>query len=100
MTADEYYHPDGLRERLRTYYDPDGPERLSVAVVEAVAEARDVHPTEMPPIREVIDLDHLDSLFVYGYERMQPGENFVQFGYLDVRVVVYADGRISVYDRD
>ena len=88
-----------LTEVHREYFDPEGPESVSVCIISAVAQALEQDPTELPPIREVIDLDHLDGLFVYGYERSTPSESFVRFPYLDLVIVAAGDGQISVYER-
>ena len=89
-----------LTEVHREYFDPEGPETVSICVVSAIAQVLDQEPTELPPIREVIDLDHLDGLFVYGYERSAAAESVVRFPYRDLVIVVSGDGQISVYDRE
>jgi hypothetical protein len=89
-----------LAEVHREYFDPTSPESVSVCVISAIADALGRDPTELPPVREVIDLDHLDGLFTYGYERSAPSETFVRFPYLDLVVAVWGDGQISVYERE
>lgn len=49
---------DVVRRTLEEYEAP------SVAVVEAVAEATDVDPVNLPPLHDAIDTDALDTLFI------------------------------------
>jgi hypothetical protein len=73
----------------------DGPP--AVALVEAVADATDRDPLELPPLSEVIDPDALNGLL-----RPDPGSNEdgntvqVSFEYAGVVVLVDSTGLIEV----
>lgn len=75
-------------------------ERLSEAVVGAVAEATGEDPTSMRPLYEVVDPDALDRLFEPGStpSRQSPVGR-VSFRYNGCDVTVHADGRTMVSER-
>lgn len=60
----------------------------SVAVVEAVAEATDVDPVNLPPLHDAIDTDALDTLFT------DRADGVLAFEYADCEVRV--DGTTTV----
>ncbi len=64
----------------------------STAVVEAVARARSVDQTELPPLNDHVDPDALDRL-LRGTSSVQ-----VSFQYDDAEVFVTSDGAIEVSD--
>jgi hypothetical protein len=65
---------------------------LSEAVVEAVADARDVDPTELePPLTTVIDADALNNLFVDTNE----ASGCIVFEYSGCRVTVESDRTVE-----
>lgn len=64
--------------------------RTSEAVVMAVADAKDVEPTELRPLNDVVDPDALDTLFQNG----TTGE--LTFEYEGHHVVVTDDGGVFV----
>ncbi|WP_135806995.1 HalOD1 output domain-containing protein [Halorussus marinus] len=71
---------------------------VSQCVVEAVAEAEGVAPTELsPPLYEVVDPDALDRLFA---PRPAPSGGRVVFSYNDYEVIVDAAGDVSVSAAD
>jgi hypothetical protein len=68
-------------------------ESLSNAVIEAVADQMDVHPTELPEkLHDVIDPDSLNSLFTSG----NPTGGTVTFTYCGYTVTVTADGDVNL----
>jgi hypothetical protein len=73
---------------------------VSTAVVEAVAEAEGISPTEMePPLHRAIDPDALNELF--GPERSSPdGEFRVSFTYSGYEITVWGPERIEVQRAD
>ncbi|MFB6130796.1 MAG: HalOD1 output domain-containing protein [Salinigranum sp.] len=91
---------EDLTELHRGHFEPEGSDPASVCVVSTIAEALGRDPTQLPPLRESIDLDHLDGLFVSDHPRSTPAETMVRFRYLGLVVCVWGDGRISVYGND
>ena len=73
---------------------------VSTAVVEAVAEAEGVSPTEMePPLHRAIDPDALNELF--GPKRSSPDSEFrVSFTYSGYEITVRGPGQIEVRRAD
>lgn len=76
-----------------------GPSELVVTIVEAIADVRDLPPTELlPTVQESVDPDGLERVF-----RLHPStpnrHGWVTFFFCDCRVVVRADGRVRVFDR-
>lgn len=72
-------------------------ERVCVAVVNAVADAKGVSPVDVsPPLYDAIDLDGLEA-FVASMTR-GPGESAgrVEFSYSGYEVTVAGDGLVSV----
>lgn len=66
----------------------------SERVVEAVADAEDADPLDLPPLFGVIDPDALDSLFSSRLGTSPVGE--VSFSYGGYDVTVAADGRVTL----
>lgn len=66
----------------------------SLAVVEAVAHAEAVDPTDLPPLHETIDPDALDAIF----STDPPGDpaEAVSFSYCGHRVTIFADGAVTL----
>lgn len=74
----------------------DESDHVSVAIVEAVAEAEGVQPAELtPPLYDVVDTDALDRLFAPNSQR-QLTEGTTRFTYNGYTVTVEADGEIRV----
>ena len=78
-------------------YQQDGSESPTEVIIEAVAEAADVEPLELPPLYEFIDPDALDTLFQQ-HEGAVDSEAVLSFRIDDWNVFVRADGRIRVCD--
>jgi|AntRauTorcE11898_2_1112593.scaffolds.fasta_scaffold39313_2 hypothetical protein len=83
-------------------YDPELEEELTTTIVFAIADAKDVEPTELksPPLYEVVDASALrDTLFEHGggYERLD-GNGTVTFQYDGHLVEVSDDGWVQVYE--
>lgn len=75
------------------------PDHLSQAVVESVAEAEGVDPTELTPLYAVVDPDALEALFRPNSptrDRQIRGE--IRFSYHGYDVRVTADGEVDVAD--
>lgn len=71
----------------------------SVAVIEAVAAAEGVAPTELDPLHERIDLDAVDQLFA-GTGDAVDTSTFIRFSAAGWNVFVRGDGAIRVCDPD
>lgn len=76
--------------------DLDDDRTVSAAVVDAVAEAKGVSPTEVrPPLHRVVDADALNQLFQSN--RDAPGEEpRVSFCYAGYEVTVRGQGEVVV----
>lgn len=66
--------------------------RLSMRVIEAVADAKGVDPVTLDPLYDVLDPDALDGLFSCDVQ------GCVQFEYEGRRVTVYSDGEVALAD--
>lgn len=69
-------------------------ESVTTAVVLVMGSVRDVPPTKLPPLHEVVDPDALDALFA---RVASPAR--VTFPYCGHVVSVAADGHVEIYDR-
>jgi hypothetical protein len=63
--------------------------RLSVAVVQAIADEKGRDPTEVSPLGEVIDPDALDALFI-------GTSGSISFQYEELWVTVRSNGTVTV----
>lgn len=85
----------------RRLYDPEEDGSLAVEIVYAIADARDVAPTEIrsPTLYESVDSNSLQgALFdLNGWD--SPASGSVQFHYAEYLVTVESDGWIEVYER-
>jgi hypothetical protein len=78
--------------RSRTVTD----EAVSTAVVELVASARDVDPTDLdPPLHDVVDPERLDALHPPSGDGARSSER-AQFWFHGCRVTVSAGARVTV----
>lgn len=72
----------------------------SEAVVEAVADADGVHPSEItPPLYEAIDPEALDGLFASTH-RTDRTDGRLAFAYSGYEVTVHWNGQVSVVTND
>ena len=72
-------------------------DRLSTAVIDAVAEAADVEPAELgTSLYDHVDPDALDNIFSDRHNGMPRGSGHVAFNLLDYEVTVYSDGHVVV----
>ena len=69
------------------------------AVVDAVADARDCEPIELPPLNDAVDPDALDDLFADTPSGRPRYDGHLTFRYCDCTVTVSAVG-IVVVDPD
>lgn len=68
----------------------------SSAVVFAVSELRDMKPTELDPLHNVIDPEALDLLF----KNKENPQGTIEFDYEDCEISVHKSGEIYITRRD
>lgn len=73
-----------------------GRDPISTRVIEAVARARGVDFTELPPLYEAVDTDALDALFVSRSTDAADVGLRLQFSYAECEVVVRSIEDIEV----
>ena len=83
-------------------YEPDGQGELTTTIIYAIAEAKDVSPTEVksPPLYESVDVPAIEDAF-FGPDtatESRQGVGTVAFQYTDYLVKVRSDGWIHVYE--
>lgn len=71
-------------------------QRVSTAVVEAIAAEADRDPTELPPLFDTIDPDALDAIFSTQPDGTPRRDGEVVFPYAGYRVCVSADRTVEV----
>lgn len=74
-----------------TTYQFQDAERLSEAVVDAVADAADADPIDLPPLYGVVDPDALDGLFGPILGDGLPSGGRIEFSYAGYDVAVEGD---------
>jgi len=87
----------GCTPVVDTQYRKDGSETPAKVIIDAVAEAANVEPVELPPLYEFIDPDSLNTLFQQ-HEGAVDSEAVLSFRIDHWNVFVRADGRIRVCD--
>lgn len=70
----------------------------SMTVVETVANAEGVEPTELRPLYSAIDPDALDSLFEGSADEEPSFLGQVQFQYHGYEVCIDESGRVTLFD--
>ena len=95
-TANGNWSADGPASTYETRHDSDGPAALSETVIEAVAAAEGVDPTDCDlELYEAVDLEALDALFE---RRSEDGRWRFEFSVDRYLVVVEGCGRVAVYE--
>ncbi|MFC3478984.1 HalOD1 output domain-containing protein [Halobacterium litoreum] len=83
------------------HYNPVEDSDLTTTLVYALAEARDIDPTELkhPPLYEVVDVAGIEqALFKsHSHEQAEKAMGSVEFTYEEFRVTVSSDGWVQVY---
>ena len=77
-------------------YEADTDDSPLAAVTEAVADATDVSPYDLPPIYEFIDPDTINSLVLHHENGKHDGVTLLSFTFAECTVVVEATGYIRV----
>lgn len=72
-------------------------EPVSTTVITAIADTKDVDPTELPPLYYAIDPDALDQVF---QSHVQSGPVQVQFTFAGCDVTVTSDSQVTVTPTD
>lgn len=80
----------------RTYEETSG-QSPTMTIVDALAAAMEIEPTELPPLFEIVDPDAIDTLFS-NTESETDAAAMLSFNYRTWNVFVNADGRIRVCD--
>lgn len=71
--------------------------RLSIRVINAIAEHEETTPTEITPVLyDIVDPDALDSLFSTTYHGDTRADGHVEFRYGPHEVTAYSDGRVEI----
>lgn len=78
-------------------YDTENEESAIPAIINALADAAGVDPTELPPLFEYVDPDALNALFTAS-DRATDGNTLLSFQVDTWNVFVRSDGRIRVCD--
>lgn len=73
-------------------------QRISVQIVEAVAETAGVDPLELPPLYETIDPEAIDALIADSEAGQSTSPDVIKFAYADHMVTVYGDQTVEVAD--
>lgn len=79
------------------WYDPDGTQTLTGALADALADAKGIYATELPPLYDIIDLDAITKLFE-NHDGAADAEAILGFTYENWNVFIRADGCIRVCD--
>lgn len=96
-TADSNRSRCGTGPVHETRHDPDGPTTLGETVIDAVATAEGVDPTDSDlELYRAVDLEALDALFE---RRSGDGRWRFEFSVGDRLVVVEGNGLVTVYDQ-
>lgn len=69
---------------------------LSEAVIDAVADAEGVEPTDLQPLYDVLDPDALDSLFQPHSHTGRSAQGQITFEYHDYEVYVNENGQVTL----
>jgi len=77
-------------------YDWDSSERLSSAIIAAVATVADTEPTELEPLYECVDPDALNALFSPLSEDQPRSRGRLSFFLDEYEVTVHGHGEIVV----
>lgn len=93
-------HSEAHSSEPRLTFDWTGGESPSQAVVQAVARVSGDDPTAVDPLYDVIDPDSLNALFAGNRGFGNDTSGSVTFSYSGYEVVVEANGRGHVRDRE
>lgn len=87
----------GCQPVVDARYDTGDTHRPSTVIINAVSEAAEIDPMDLPPLHKVVDLDAVDALFARNGGHDTP-EALLSFQIETWNVFVRADGRIRVCD--
>jgi len=69
---------------------------VTVAVVQAVSSFENTNPTDLPPLREVLDPDALDALFATDGDGSSDRDGEISFVFSDSHVTVANGEQVTV----
>ena len=87
---------DPMTDTYHHQYDWDSPERLSSAIIAAVATVADTEPTELEPLYDCVDPDALNALFRPLSEDQPRSHGCLSFSLDEYEVTVQGHGEIIV----
>jgi len=87
----------GCKPVVDAKYGPQGDGSVTEVLLEALAEAAEVDPTDLPPLYEHVDLDALDNLFEE-QAATSNADTLLSFRVETWNVFVRGDGHIRVCD--
>lgn len=73
---------------------------LTERIIEAVADAADTSPHELPPLYEVVDPEALNHLFASNYEGETRAAGQVTLVYAGYEIVVHSSGDVTISPLD
>jgi len=85
-----------MTDTYHRQYDWDSPERLSSAIITAVATVAGTEPTELEPLYDCVDPDAVDALFRPLSEDRPRSDGCLSFSLNEYEVTVYGHGEIIV----
>ncbi|MBV0922837.1 hypothetical protein KTS45_01365 [Halomicroarcula limicola] len=101
--SDPTEDPEKWRQKTQYRYEAERDGDLTTAIVFAVADARNVAPSDLksPPLYDCIDAAALEETLFgpEGETGARQGAGTVEFRYTDNLVTVASDGWIQVYER-
>ncbi|GAB3670007.1 HalOD1 output domain-containing protein [Halopiger thermotolerans] len=99
LTLNRERHWQQTAQRL---YEPERDGGLTTAIVFAIAEAKEVSPSEVksPPLYESVDVAGIEDAFFGSKTRRasRQGAGTVEFCYADHLIKVRSDGWVQVYE--
>lgn len=84
---------------VETQFGGEGERRPSVAIIEAIAAAECVAPTELDPLNKHIDLDGVDQFFLSNDDASDMSKA-LRFSAVGWHVYIRGDGAIRICDPD
>ncbi|WP_424005045.1 HalOD1 output domain-containing protein (plasmid) [Haloarcula salina] len=90
-------NPGDRRLVYRTELSLDSDTAVSREIVEAISDAADCDPVELPPFQHVVDVDALNALFSAETLDRTGRRLCFTFEYANYDVSVFGDGTIEVY---
>lgn len=87
---------DGWNGEERWQITIEEGESITIQIVQAVAACADERPTDLPPLRDVLDPDALESLYSSLSNEFDRPVGMVRFSYVGFRIIVLGDGSLVI----